>query len=283
MLHIENRGQLQDDGELLPMVERIAACMAGGASVQSVRRADRRLGAAPGWIVFRDEQERGVAVNVGGLIPSRTPLRLRLDAVQHALLIIECFGGRESFPLRLSDSQECPPHWTLYQAQVRSGSILCGVSLPAPDLIAQTKVRPRALPRVRCAFAGRLTWDDLIHVGQTRLTDVLMVECPAQKFIGILRITEEGSMTIQRNVAEEMDADVEREQSSAAGALIRLDLGEIELSLEEIVALRSGTAIELKADMPLRCFMRVGSTTLAQGELRTEERGLVLIVKEVMS
>jgi len=90
-------------------------------------------------------------------------------------------------------------------------------------------------------------------------------------------------MTIQRNVAEEMDAEVERERSGMAGALIRLDLGEIELSLEEIVALRSGTAIELKADMPLRCFMRVGSTTLAQGELRTEERGLVLVVKEVMS
>gem|GEM_PF-2834315 len=283
MLHIENREQLRDDGELVPLVERVVTCMVRGAAIQEVRRGEQELRASPGWIVFQDEQERGIAVNVEGLIPSRTRLRQRLEAVQHALQMIECFGGRDGFPLLLTDCDECPFDWTLYEIQVRGGSILCGVSLPVPELIVPSNSRPRTLAKVRCAFVGRLTRDGLIHVGQTQLIDLLTVECPAQNFNGTLRITEEGSMTIQRNVAEEMDAEVERERSGMAGALIRLDLGEIELSLEEIVALRSGTAIELKADMPLRCFMRVGSTTLAQGELRTEERGLVLVVKEVMS
>jgi flagellar motor switch protein FliM len=111
----------------------------------------------------------------------------------------------------------------------------------------------------------------------------LRVECPQQRLWGVATVSEEGVMKVQSEDALNSGAGGVEVNAASAGALVRLDIGEIELSLQEIVALRSGTAIDLKAEMPLRCFMRVGSATLALGELAIEDRGLVLRITEVMS
>jgi flagellar motor switch/type III secretory pathway protein FliN len=67
------------------------------------------------------------------------------------------------------------------------------------------------------------------------------------------------------------------------GVLMRLDLGDIDLSLDEIVALRAGSVIELEGGTPLRCFMRVGSTVLAEGEVSVKDARLIVRVVSVLS
>jgi flagellar motor switch/type III secretory pathway protein FliN len=282
MLHIENRQQLRDDSELILLVERVAACLTGGAAVQSVQRCPRFLGATPGWVIFQDARQAGFGINAEGLIVSRTNLRLKLNSLQHTRRIIDEFGGREGFPLMLTDRLRCPAEWTLYQVALRTGSVLCAVSLPAPRLVGKRPVITREEFRVSVPLIAALPWDGPMNVGETRVVQALSVECPQQRFQGKLRVSEEGGMSIQRGMAVDVEEGMEPEETTQPGALIRLDLGEIELSLQEIVALRSGSKIELKAELPLNCFMRVGATTLARGELQVDQDSIVLRIKEVM-
>lgn len=282
MLHIENRQQLRDDGELLPLVERVTACLTGGAPIQSVQRCPRFLGATPGWVVFQDSQQSGFGINAEGLVGSRTNLRLKLNGLQYTRRIIEEFGGREGFPLMLTDRLQCPAGWVLYQVAVRTGSVLCAVSLPAPQLKGRSPAVPRQSITVSVPFIATLPWDGLMNVGATRVVRTLIVECREQRFRGELGVSEEGGMSIQRGSAVDVEEGGEVGKTTEPGALIRLDIGEIELSLQEIVALRSGSKIELKAELPLPCFMRVGATTLAHGELQVNDDSIVLRIKEVM-
>jgi flagellar motor switch/type III secretory pathway protein FliN len=66
-------------------------------------------------------------------------------------------------------------------------------------------------------------------------------------------------------------------------AILRLDIGEIQLSLAELLALRNGSEILLHSQLPIKCFMRVGTTTVAEGELDVVESGVRLTVREVLS
>jgi len=282
MLSIENRDQLRIDGELVPLVEQVVACVGCGGSIRAIERAESSLRQISGWIVFYGAGQRGIAINLEGVVPSRSNLRLRLNSIQHAQQVVAGFGGRDAFPLRLSDREECPADWPLYQVQVRSGWILCAASSPVPVLTAHLPIGVRRLPHAALTFIGHVAWDGIVSVGETRVMRALRVECPQQRLWGVITVSEEGVMKVQREEALDAGASDVEVGADAAGALVRLDIGEIELSLQEIMALRSGTAIDLKAEMPLRCFMRVGSTTLALGELALEDRGLVLRITEVM-
>jgi flagellar motor switch protein FliM len=90
-----------------------------------------------------------------------------------------------------------------------------------------------------------------------------------------LRVTEEGAMIVTK---------MEDEQASAnAGPLgVRLDLGEIEISLDELLTLRAGSSIELVTDGPVRCFLRVGATTFAAGEIVVSGEYLTVRVTEIV-
>jgi hypothetical protein len=282
MLQIENRQQLLEDGELLPLVEQLVACFTEGLPISGIYRGVRCLGSTPGWIVFQDSRNGGFAVNVEGLVRSRTNLRLRVNSLHHARRIIERFGGREGFPLKLTDRLQCPAEWTLYQVSLRGGSILCGMSSPPPLLSHGVMIKEERVLRVNTSFVGYLPVEGLVSVGEAWMLGSLLVECPDQRFRGRLFISQEGAMSIQRDAMSETGDDLGVAGGTTAGALMRLDLGEIELSLHEVAALRSGSRIELKAELPLRCFMRVGTTTLAQGELQVDGEELSLRITEVM-
>jgi flagellar motor switch/type III secretory pathway protein FliN len=64
---------------------------------------------------------------------------------------------------------------------------------------------------------------------------------------------------------------------------VRIDLGEIRLSLEMLTALRAGTAIELDTTFPTECYLRIGATTLAKGMVRSCDSGLTIDIEEVFS
>ena len=57
---------------------------------------------------------------------------------------------------------------------------------------------------------------------------------------------------------------------------ITIELGEIELELSDLIALRPGSVLDLGATRPIRCGLRIGATSVAQGELEPVEEGFKL-------
>lgn len=289
MLSIESRANLRVDGELIPLVEQLVSCIGFGDSIGAIERGKLELRQSPGWIVFYGSEQHGIAINLEGVVPSRSHLRLRLNSMQHAQQVVAGCGGRDDFPLWLTDREDCPVDWTLYRVSVLNGLILCAVSDPAPVLPAHLlatasgrDIRIGRLTRVNLVLVGYLCWSGIVSVGESCVMYSLPVACAQQRWRGEITVTEGGLMKIQSEDPFKSDlADGEIDTNSPR-AIVRLDIGEVELSLQEVLALRKGTAISLHVEMPLRCFMRVGATTLAQGELSLEDQGLVLRITQVM-
>jgi flagellar motor switch/type III secretory pathway protein FliN len=66
------------------------------------------------------------------------------------------------------------------------------------------------------------------------------------------------------------------------GVRVAIEIGEVELSLGELAGLRAGSRVELSAELPLRCYLKVGVTTIAVGELEQVDDGLQILVREVI-
>jgi hypothetical protein len=69
--------------------------------------------------------------------------------------------------------------------------------------------------------------------------------------------------------------------ASGGGIGVRIDLGSLELTVDEIAALSPGVRIELDGSFPAECFLRVGATVLARGVLEQGEGGFALRVQQV--
>jgi flagellar motor switch/type III secretory pathway protein FliN len=91
-----------------------------------------------------------------------------------------------------------------------------------------------------------------------------------------LQVGEEGNMIVTKAEAEAVE-----EATNSLG--VRLDLGEIEIELGELLSLRAGSSIELATEGPLRCFLRIGATTLASGEIVLNGDKLDVRVTEVLN
>jgi flagellar motor switch protein FliM len=63
---------------------------------------------------------------------------------------------------------------------------------------------------------------------------------------------------------------------------VRLDLGEVEVRLSDIVSLRPGTVLDLGGAKLERCYVRIGSTVLAEGRFDTHEGKLTLTIESVV-
>lgn len=72
----------------------------------------------------------------------------------------------------------------------------------------------------------------------------------------------------------------ERHEGSSAKAQVRVGLGCVELTLEELLSLRPGSVLELGAAGPLACTLSVGVTELVQGVLEPTKGGFLLRVTQ---
>jgi flagellar motor switch/type III secretory pathway protein FliN len=279
MLSLRNHHELAEHAELVPLVEQIALCISSGSAVRGIeRRDDPELKEMPGWIVFSDVHGRGIALNPSDFLPSKTPLRRHINFVQQAQKIVSGFtAANRPFPLFLREEKSCPSDWRVFQAHVRAGSFLCAASLPAPQVSFQGIRVARSTPLVRLPLAAEIAWFEDVAIGATQHISQIRVANQEQRIVGDIRISEDGVMTMQTVAALE-----EMIEGESPKAIMRVDIGEIQLALEELAALRNGSVIELDAQLPLKCFMRVGGTTLAEGELSLDESGLRVTIKDVI-
>ena len=279
MLALRNGHELAEHAELVPLIEQLALCVTSGSGVRALERIEEpAVKEMLGWVVFSDAEGRGIGINLSGFTPDKTPLRRRLNAVHQARKVVECFTGHAApFPLYLQEDLLCPDDWRVFMASVRAGSFMCAASFPTPELSFQGIHVARSLPWVRVPLVAELAWSGEIISGASQLLKHVRVVNNEQRIIGRLFLSKEGIMAIETSIAEQ-----EIVHEGASDVIMRVDLGEVQLPLEQLSALRSGSVIELDAKPPVTCFLRVGGTTLAQGELVVDEDGLRLTIKELI-
>jgi flagellar motor switch/type III secretory pathway protein FliN len=70
--------------------------------------------------------------------------------------------------------------------------------------------------------------------------------------------------------------------TNAGDVPVRIDLGSVELSAADIADLRRGSKLELEAEGLLRCFLRIGNRTFAEGALSVTGDGLTVTVQKIL-
>jgi hypothetical protein len=91
----------------------------------------------------------------------------------------------------------------------------------------------------------------------------------------------EGRLVIDKEKGMAIEVVSEVEQGNILPA-VRIDLGELEISLADVLGLRAGSVVKLGPYAPLKCFLRIGSSTLAEGEFRSLEDGAVIEITKVL-
>jgi flagellar motor switch/type III secretory pathway protein FliN len=79
-----------------------------------------------------------------------------------------------------------------------------------------------------------------------------------------------------------MRVDEQFDEEATWSPGIRLDLGELEMAFEDLLALQPGSELEVEAAHPIRTYLRVGHSQLAVGELEVREGGIVVKIVEVL-
>ena len=279
MLQIRSRENLARQAALVSYVENLALRLLGGGSTPRVEATllDRSPTiSTPGWIVLEDTTGHGVGVCPRDVAQGRTTLRRTIDYARCAAQVATLFPSHESaFRVRALDQETCPQEWAAYRVSVGNNELWCAVSYPPPALRSEIKPRPLVSRHVRlrmrgwCAPRGEGLDDALGHYQR------IHVEIEGQRERYELKVGEERSMIVAMTEDEQASAN-----SDSLG--VRLDLGEIDIALDELLALRSGSSIELATEGPLRCFLRIGATTLAAGEIAVSGEQLTVRVNEII-
>lgn len=280
MLRMVSNEELSRQAILVPYVESLVARVFGRGSLSGVAATLLEVAPtmpAPGWIVLTDAAGMGVALCPRDVVPGRTPLRSRIEYARYAARVAALF---ESGPARLTiasiDQASCPEDWRVYQVQVGGDEAVCAVSYPPPPIGSDFTPLQRSPRRVRLSLRGWCSFPEEGDRGVSVEHDAIRVRVEKIEQLYELRIGKEGTMIV---------TPVEdKERAESIDSLgVRLDLGEIEIGLEELVALRAGSSIELASEVPLRCFLRIGVTTLAAGEITIHGDKLLIRVTEALS
>lgn len=280
MPRIVSNEELSRQAIVVPYVENFVARLVGVESLSRVEATPLEFApslAAPGWIIAVDEAGNGVAVCPRDVVPGRTPLRCRIEYARYAARVVTLFEtGGARLTIRALDQERCPEEWRVYRARVGDDEAFCAVSYPPPPMGSNVEPLRREPRRARLRLWGWCVSSDGGKGEPLGEYDAIQARLQDQEQVYELRVGGEGTMIV-RAVEHEKRVD----SPHALG--VRLDLGEVELGLEELLALRAGSAIEIAAEGPLRCFLRVGGTTLAAGELAVCGEKLSIRVTEALS
>ena len=279
MLQIRSREHLARQADLVPYVENLASRMLGGGSaprVEATRLERSPTISSPGWVVLVDHTGRGVGICTREVAQGQTALRRRVDYARCAAQLATLFSARESaFRVRALDQETCPSEWSAYRVSVGNDELWCAVSYPPPELQPESAPRPAVPRHVRLRMRGWCEPQGDGLDGVLGECQKIHVQIEDQRGRYELRVTQGGAMIVTKVEDEQVSAT-----SDSLG--VRLDLGEIEIALDELLTLRAGSSIELATEGPLRCFLRVGATTLAAGEIAVSGETLTIRVTEMI-
>jgi hypothetical protein len=228
---------------------------------------------AGGWIVFKGIDDRGFGVQHGDLMRGGSAIQRTLEYVRGAEAVIRSFGGSGEFPLELSLEEAPPPAWRFMRVDALVGELWLATSNPTPPLQIRAEART-VNPAVRCRVVGILPDVEAVSLGHVVRCGRMSVSFTEVGVYGRLVCREGGDMTV------EVTSDGEVYAQHIPG--VRLDLGEIEVCLSDLVSLRPGVIVNLGEVSLERCYLRLGATVLAEGRFSSKGGELLLTIDSVI-
>lgn len=267
--YIHNREALRAERSLLPLARYLSRLLTSSGLVKEIS-----LDARPpdhGWLIFVGEGDRGFGVRYEDVASLTSPLQRSLDLVKQASAVVRGFGGARAFPFTLSLRATPPESWRVCKVMGVVSAMWCGSSLPvlAPPARGVEEFRD---PVTRIRLFGFLSAVGEGMEGERIPVEDVVFELPEIGVVG-RGYVRGGHMTL------EVDEKGEFVEQRVPG--VRLDLGEIEIRLSELVSLRPGSVLDLGSAIPERCSLRIGSTTLAQGRFTMSDGKLTLTIESV--
>lgn len=282
MIEVINQKELIEDGARRPFIDTLIRSVTRGKTPLYVKKSDATDQTCQSdWIVVRSSEGSGFAVHVATLLPAKSQLRQRVNYVHVAQILASSFGTPEEH-YQVTEETAPSTDWVWYRVAMAEGRFLCAVSPQVPALSflgLQEAPRP---PTICLPLSIRGSVSEVCRKQRFEKGDRIRV------FYLLASIDESfDSMEVVSNEEGIMSIRIEpRDDSKVAESDsfgVRLDLGEVNLSLEMLSALRAGTTIELDAHFPMECFLRIGSTTLAKGVVRPCDKGLEVEIVDLLA
>lgn len=273
VMRVHNREALRSDRELYPHIEACVATVVDRQLLKRVLRSDVADWGRSDWLVFQDENGRGFGL-CGDEVSSSKTIQSKLKQATALWRIGTALRGRAEPRLTLREGYAPPSDWAIFKVLLQNDEMWCAISTPSPFIPG---VVPNAgfVGSVRARVFGAMAITDVPIVGALLSFDSLVVRIVDFDVDGVLRIEKGGNMTIDiTDRGREDDMNVPG---------VRLDLGELEISLQDLLALQSGEVIALGPVDPMTCYLRVGSSLIARGELRQSEEGVSVLITHVSS
>lgn len=270
---IHNRAELQRSSASIPLVHHLSRVLSWSRVVNQISEVPLDRSPRTGWMVFRASDDSGFAIQHGDLIRGRSAIQRTLEWVRGAEAVVKSFGGVGAFPLELS-LEEYPPHdWKFMRIDALVGEVWFATSaLPTP-----VKVRMEGAGcdwRVRCKVESLVPLSDTVGPESVLRCEGAQVIFPEVGVYGRIMCSKEGEVSV------EVEAVNQTYEQQVPG--VRLDLGEIEVRLSDLVSLRPGAVVNLGEVSLERCYLRLGATILAEGRFSSKEGELLLRIDSVL-
>jgi len=261
---VRNIQQLREQAQLHPILERVSRAIVPLEPVLKISIVEPQHSAATPWLVLQAVGGEGLAVCCDELVPCATPLRRSLVYLHYARQIAEVFGGTGVFPLMISEMIRPPHEWCFFRIGVSSGEFECACAAKLHESglwISEPRVRARPIVARMYGVIERIGDEQQVLL---EISVVLPELGIAGRFIGA------------KDKAMSIHVDNVTTQEISERVKITIELGEIELELSDLIALRPGSVLDLGATRPIRCGLRIGATSVAQGELEPVDEGFKL-------
>lgn len=270
---VRNREELTLERRLAPFIETCAAFLVGNGNLHKMRRCQSADAPSGDWIVMRDATGAGFAVwgKLEGV--HTTPMRVSLNRVHTLRAIARACRSTNEVPLVLVEDPTPPSEWAFFRVSTAQGTVWCALSEEPPRELPGVRASDSA-PVVRVRVFGDLNSEIPPVVGGRIMLSSLKVRIPEFFIVGRLVFCREESMAIEVSSREET--------RNEALPGVRVDLGELEISLADVLSLREGSVIKLGPMESLGCLLRIGSSTLAEGELRDSDDGQIIEITRVL-
>lgn len=273
LLTVRNEDQLLHEAGLRPLLEWIAPAIAPGRGVREIRGVARaESGEREGWLCLVGGEGEGIAVCPASFELSSTPLQAALSRAHVVRRVSERLSALGAHGLVFDPSARPPREWREFVLEVEGGSCALACGGDISKLRLQTPNSSSAERRVKV----RVVADRLLESDLERVLQEIPVCLPELGKRGALVASSQGGVIMR------IDGDDDGSPQSQSQVRVRLELGEMELGLRELLSLRPGSAIELGTSVPMPCALVVGASTMARGAVEFVDDGLRVRVVEIV-
>jgi hypothetical protein len=165
------------------------------------------------------------------------------------------------------------PEWRVVAVRFDSVRVWLGVIGDWRVWVKQQEASSK-VSRVRTSLLAYSEQGIEVVAGQEVTLSELSVVLEESGLTGKMLPIEGGRMGIQ------FDEEDNRELAWTPG--ISLELGDLEMKFEDLLALKPGHNLEIAAPHPTRVYLRVGRSQLAVGQLEVRQGGFVVKVIEIL-